>query len=327
MLRNWALALRPSLSLDFLAGLNDSRITYSGGTNGTRVNSSGLIVAATTPRFDYDPVTLAARGLLVEEARTNLILNNTAMSTQNVTTAATAYTLSFYGTGTITLSGTSTAGPLVGTGAYPNRVTLTFTPTAGTLTLTVSGSVQYAQLEAGSFATSVIINAGSALTRTADSAVMTGTNFSSWYNQSEGTFVVTGDRNTAGGSTGVLFGCAETGNFNNSMYAANTSGGGSVVDMLYFSSGVSQASVGRNPANILNPFKLATSYAANDFAGTVDGQSPNTDASGTVPAPMQLLAIGSAPWAPTSAHWNGHIQSIAFYPRRLSNEQLPVLTS
>lgn len=61
-----------TLVLDFLAGLNDSRITYSGGANGTRVNSSGVIVAATTPRFDYDPVTLAAKGLLVEEARTNL---------------------------------------------------------------------------------------------------------------------------------------------------------------------------------------------------------------------------------------------------------------
>ena len=58
-----------TLYLDFLAGLNDPRITYSGGTNGTRVNSAGVIVAATTPRFDYDPVTLAARGLLVEEAR------------------------------------------------------------------------------------------------------------------------------------------------------------------------------------------------------------------------------------------------------------------
>lgn len=63
-----------SLVLDFLSGINDSRITYSGGANGTRVNSAGLIVAATCPRFDYDPVTLAAKGLLVEEQRTNLIL-------------------------------------------------------------------------------------------------------------------------------------------------------------------------------------------------------------------------------------------------------------
>lgn len=81
----------------------------------------------------------------VLSSRYNLLLNTETLSTQNVTTVAVSYTLSFTGTGTITLSGTSTAGPLVGTGAS-NRVSLTFTPTAGTLTLTVSGSVTQAQL-------------------------------------------------------------------------------------------------------------------------------------------------------------------------------------
>ena len=78
-------------------------------------------------------------------ARVNLLLNTATMSTQNVTTIAASYKLSFTGTGTVTLSGTSTAGPLVGTGAN-DRVSLTFTPTAGTLTLTVSGSVTLADL-------------------------------------------------------------------------------------------------------------------------------------------------------------------------------------
>lgn len=82
----------------------------------------------------------------------NLLVQTDTLSTQSVTVTAAAHTLSFKGTGTVTLSGTSTAGPLVGTGAG-NRVTLTFTPTAGTLTLTVSGSVTEAQLELGSSAT------------------------------------------------------------------------------------------------------------------------------------------------------------------------------
>lgn len=79
----------------------------------------------------------------------NLLLNSATLSTQNITSVAAPYTLHFTGTGTVTLSGTSTAGPLVGTGAN-DRVSLTFTPTAGTLTLTVSGSVTTAQLELGS---------------------------------------------------------------------------------------------------------------------------------------------------------------------------------
>jgi hypothetical protein len=44
-----------------------------------------------------------------------------------------------------------------------------------------------AQVEAGSFATSYIATSSVTVTRAADVATMTGTNFSSWYNQSQGT--------------------------------------------------------------------------------------------------------------------------------------------
>jgi hypothetical protein len=67
---------RPALNLSFLNGVIDGRMTVSGGANGTVVNNAGLVVAASCPRFDYDPVTLAAKGLLVEEARTNLLLRS-----------------------------------------------------------------------------------------------------------------------------------------------------------------------------------------------------------------------------------------------------------
>jgi len=66
--------LRPQFFADFLTEIPSSSavITYSGGANGTRVNSAGVIVNEVCPRIDYDPVTLACRGLLVEEQRTNL---------------------------------------------------------------------------------------------------------------------------------------------------------------------------------------------------------------------------------------------------------------
>lgn len=109
----------------------------------------------------------AARRLMVEGARTNLLLNSASLTTQGVTVAAVAQTLSFYGTGTVTLSGASVVGPLVGTGAS-NRVSLTFTPTAGTLTLTVTGTVSYAQLEAGLTPSSWVPTTGTSAIRAAD---------------------------------------------------------------------------------------------------------------------------------------------------------------
>jgi len=84
-----------------------------------------------------------------EGGRRNLLVVTNTMATQTRTVAAAEHTLSFRGTGTVTLSGASTSGPLVGTGAN-DIVSLTFTPTAGSLTLTVSGTVNDAQLELGS---------------------------------------------------------------------------------------------------------------------------------------------------------------------------------
>lgn len=120
-------------------GSGDLTFTRTGST-ATRVNSAGLI----------------------EECRTNLLLNSATLSTQNVTVVAAPYTLSFFGTGTVTLSGTG-SGSLVGTGAN-DRVSLTFTPTAGTLTLTVSGSVTSAQLEIGNVMTNYIATTSAAVT-------------------------------------------------------------------------------------------------------------------------------------------------------------------
>lgn len=94
--------------------------------------------------------TAASRPVL--SARKNKLLATTTLATQAVTLTASPNTLSFKGTGTVTLSGASTAGPLVGTGAG-NRVSLTFTPSAGSVTFTVSGSVTEAQLEDGGAAT------------------------------------------------------------------------------------------------------------------------------------------------------------------------------
>ena len=88
--------------------------------------------------FQGDLTTGAAAKRPMLSARVNILLATATLSTQSVTSSATTYTLSFTGTGTVTLSGTAIGVLSAGTN--------TFTATAGTLTLTVSGSVTLADL-------------------------------------------------------------------------------------------------------------------------------------------------------------------------------------
>ena len=160
------------------------RSDLGGMVNNPDTNSS-YVPTTTTPVYLsrrgqhlYNGSAWVNEGILHEsEARTNLLLHSGALSTQSATVAAVANTLSFTGTGTVTLSGASTAGPLVGTGAGENnRVSLTFTPTAGTLTLAVSGTVTNAQLEAGATASSYIPTGFNTATRAAETLTVPAAN-------------------------------------------------------------------------------------------------------------------------------------------------------
>ncbi len=70
--------ISPALLLDFTSGSLDSRVTFTRTGSASRVNASGLVesVSADTARFDYDPVTLACKGLLIEVTRENVITNS-----------------------------------------------------------------------------------------------------------------------------------------------------------------------------------------------------------------------------------------------------------
>jgi hypothetical protein len=326
--RLWRLARAvPSLDLNFAdtKSLSDvvtgqSLVTFTRASSGTYVDSTGTLQTASTdvPRFDHNPTTGESLGLLVEEARTNLLLNSATLSTQNVTVTAVAHTLSFTGTGTITLSGTSTAGPLVGTGTGEgNRVSLTFTPTAGTLTLTVSGTVSNAQLELGSFRTSYIPTTTAAVTRSADVASITGTNFSSWYNQSEGTVFASAARAAIPTST-VWFCTASDGTINNRMqFGYGDSGGnyailvsGSITGQAY----PSVSSLTRNGA---------FAYGATG-AVSYNGASSIQFTASSLPTVNQLSLdsfVGGG-----SGYLNGTFRRLSFFPQRLPNTTLQALT-
>ena len=312
----------PSLDLNF-AGTKtlDSRVTFTRASTGTFVGSNGVLQTASTdvPRFDHNPTTGESLGLLVEEARTNLLLNSATLSTQSVTVAATANTLSFYGTGTVTLTGVSTAGPLVGTGAN-NRVSLTFTPTAGALVLTVSGSVTNAQLEAGAFPTSYIFTTSATATRAADVASITGANLSSWYNQTEGTVFAEFTPRTFAQACGLL--SLDDGTTSERLQTRlSTAGNGS---FLVSDGGSVQANFSTTNSTVLNiKGKLATSFALNSFQACLNGESVASDTLGTLPTVTQAV-IGNAVGA---FIFNGPISRLTYWPVRLANPTLQSIST
>lgn len=175
-----------------------------------------------------------------------------------------------------------------------------------------------AQLEAGAFATSYIPTTSATVTRAADVATMTGTNFSSWYRQDEGTIVISYQLLAASGTQPI----AEFNNGTTSNYITTLgvfSGSSTFAVAL---SGVTQASLTPSVATT-SPSMLAASWASNSFSAAVNGGVPQIDTAGSVPSVNQFL-IGRNAFTSTAC---ATISRIRYYRRRLPNANLQTLTT
>lgn len=254
----------------------DGDLLFTRETPATRVNSSGLIeeVATGIPRLDY--TNGSCPSWLIEPQSTNLYLNSATLSTQNITTLASTYTVSFYGTGTITFSGTY-IGSLVGTGVN-NRVKLTFTATAGTLTSTISGTVTNGQAENLGYETSYILTLGSMQTRVAETASKTG--LTNYINSQEGVFYfeIASLFNTANKRRISL----SDGSINNRItFEYNSSA--NLIAFFVVLNGIIQSSLSYTLPNAQNFYKIALKWKLNDFAIKVEGIEVALNTSGSVP--------------------------------------------
>ena len=192
-----------------------------------------------------------------------------------------------------------------------------------------------AQLEAGAFPTSYIATTAATVTRNADIATMTGSNFTSWYNAAEGaiycesqTVSLAADRGTwAIGNPTLGFSSS------NAIYEIYTSGSGvsGKRSVSVITNGAVQVNtLGTNTAQTINTFsKGAFAYKVNDFAQSTNADTAFTDSSGTVPIGPTALSIGSlaSGWSGATTYLNGTIKKLAYYPLRVTNAQLQALTS
>jgi hypothetical protein len=174
-----------------------------------------------------------------------------------------------------------------------------------------------AQLETGAFPTSYIPTTTSTVTRTADNARIIGSNFSDFYNPSEGTVYCEANPGTVVAQRVV---CDFGSNALNRITYLKVANGNAVL--FATNNNNTQASIQFGPWTTNG--KLCGSYKLNDFAASFNGSAVGIDTDGILPDGVNKMDIGKR--ADGGVPLNGHIKNISYYPSRLSNQVLQTLT-
>jgi hypothetical protein len=177
------------------------------------------------------------------------------------------------------------------------------------------------QMEAGSFPTSYIPTTSASATRSADVCQITGSDFSSFWNASEGSFAFDADGFSTSTNNQFIL-SASSGSSANSinLVRSNANDVTGVGSSVLNGGGLQEAmnaAAGTWPTG--QTCKLAFAYKANDFAQSVNGAAVTTDTSGSIPTVSQMV-IGNAGW--TTGPLNGHIARLRYYSIRLPNRLL-----
>jgi len=180
-----------------------------------------------------------------------------------------------------------------------------------------------AQLEANAFPTSYIPTTSASATRSADVCQITGSDFSSFWNASEGSFAC--EVNPLGGNDirnqGIV--TANDGTFSNVMgqirniqntvgdYGAFCRASGTTTMSIVRAAGSTQVGV---------TFQAATGFKANDCADSLNGGAVITDGAVTLPT-VNRITIGDFHTG-ANTFLNGHIARLRYFNRRLTDKQL-----
>jgi hypothetical protein len=167
------------------------------------------------------------------------------------------------------------------------------------------------QLEQGAVSTSVIPTSGSTVTRAADDLVISGSAFSDFYNQSEGTVYTEFEPRDVSISNKTT------------LDFSNGTGTERILSLAYSSyhvyvvdGGVEQAHLdgGTYTAGAVN--RLAFSYKANNIQVSVGGGAVVSDTSASIPT-LDRLQIGAS--YANSSQLNGHIKRLIYWPYHSDN--------
>jgi len=347
----------------------------------TYVPNTDTAAAYHAPRFDYDPTTLAAKGLLLEAPATNLLnwsqtfattggtnnnwadTNLTRTSTNNTSpdngTTALRITASVLGNGTIISSaaiGTSASRVLsvwlrrvTGTGNI--QYTLDNGATYTTQAIT-SSWVRYsfpattaaqrvgfrivtsldaieiwgAQLET-TVSTSYIPTGSSQVTRAVDTAIIAGTNFSSWYTGgTTGTFVANWYGSASTPTARSVIATSDQTTKHLHMYQTPSA---LTLRLADFGAAATVTTANSLTANALT--KGAFSYASTATSLCLNGGTVATGTLAFTVAPTWLSIGGPSTngtsITDTTVMLNNSISTLQYYPARLTDGQIQGLTA
>ena len=179
-----------------------------------------------------------------------------------------------------------------------------------------------AQVETGAFPTSYIPTSGSTVTRAADVASLPVERFA--YNDTKGSVVVSARPLQVGepsGSQALL----EIGTADRSQIYLFARLSGTSQSRFLANNGSSQADLRSSDFVGGSLSKMSAGWAVNNFAMSMDGGAALVDTAGAVMTGCTIMGIGTLA-IPSSNFLNGHIKQIQYYPKRLSNEELQLLT-
>jgi hypothetical protein len=264
-----------------------------------------------------------------------------AVVAYNLATGAIETTAGTYGTTFTNASSTITA---VGNGWYRVSLTVTSGPetslqmqvymqNGGTSVYTGNGFsgifVWGAQLEEGAFATSYIATTTVAVPRGEETAAMTGANFTSWFNNGEGTFYIESTFEYQGASNfpRLVAAVGTSPGTDEIAISTRTTGVGAGAGQTLFSTTVAGTGVGEifpSGQTVLGSTNAAFAYKLNDLAASVFRIPVEVDTTATIPACVALRIYGRSRFQQPPT---GIVKKIAYYDTRLPNAQLATLTA
>jgi hypothetical protein len=150
--------------------------------------------------------------------------------------------------------------------------------------------------------------------------VISGANFTPWYNQNEGTIIATWSTTSAVVSSNLGVFSVSDGTVNERIQIRRIASTND-VGFLAVDGGVTQYSNQIAASSDVNISALA--YRVNDFIGANNGTLGTADTSGTLPTVTQA-EIG---FGINQTYLGGHVRNITYYPTRLTDAQLQALTA